>query len=277
MWYCTSCGAQNQDEGAFCDQCGAPRQLLSGKPAGKKKGGKTLLLIGGIVLGLALIGLGLWMLLGKSSPTLYRTAWFRSSRLENGSRYETVVSESWYYYNDDGTGRVENEDHVVTQTFVLNKKGQIASAVFLDSYGIENYREEYEYDRFGNRSRLSRYKNGVLTYLAETEYDEERTALHSIQRQYEDGREVYRSELDFPEKTQGTLRVFKNGFLDSESRAERQYTDGKLTYQQYYSSDGQAGTWMKFVRDDDNNTLRQEVHSASGVVTIYAYRYEKIG
>lgn len=59
MWYCTQCGAKNEDQNSYCGNCGTKRVVLedtAGKTEKKKPGKKPIVLIAaGIVLVLAIV------------------------------------------------------------------------------------------------------------------------------------------------------------------------------------------------------------------------------
>ena len=259
MWYCTRCGAQQADSAAFCDQCGAPRPQRLG-PVEKKKKSKTPLLIGGIVLGLALIALALWFLLkggtgaiggGSGKPGIYRKTYSRTTAtMEQDSSYRHITEQFYHYDDAAGTGWVEDGDHNRIRELKLNKLGQIVEETYLGLPREPVTRIEYSYDERGNANLVKRFEDGTLVQQQEYVYDEDRAVQHYVLRLYTDGRETRRTEMDFPEKTKGTVRSYQDGT--------------------------QQGTWMEYVFSEDNMLLRQAMYSPDSRVSIVENRYERL-
>lgn len=275
-WFCAQCGTKNPEPAAFCAECGAAREDVLEAAPGRRQPGKKPLLIGGIGLGLVAIALGLCLLLGVFGPRLYRTSYVRQSAVEEDGYQEYLQGEQYYFYHSDGTGRVENGSHEVIQRLQLNKRGQVVAASFQTPDGEEYARQEYEYDKRGNRCLTRYYTYGVLERQQESEFDADRAARHTVTRQYEDGREISRTEMDFPDKSHGTIRTYSEGVLTSEHRVERGYENGQLAWQQTYGLDGAPGVRIVWTRDADNNILRAEFHYPDGRVSITTNVYERI-
>ena len=275
MWVCVKCGKENENQAAFCDNCGAPQPAEPGKAtAGKRR--KVPLLIGGIVLGLALIGLGLWLLLGKGGPNgpLFRIMYFKSVDRDG------VVTETRYSYNGDygHAGHYRNGQYTGDELLRLNGRGLIESSEYYNSDGALVSSSEFEYDRAGNRTLQLHYDaEGSLTQRVEIEYDDYRVATRSRTINYQNGQETTRAEFEMSDRIHGEVRTYQNGELISVSTIERIYEGNSLVGQNTYSLDGHLGSEQSFVRDEYYNAEHWEIEYVGGSTQSSDSVYERIG
>lgn len=256
MWICSACKNQNRANAAFCDSCGAPRPAEPGNaPVGKSW--KTPLLIAGIALVLALIGLGLWLLLGRGADApLYRVVYSKQTDFLGD------VTETKYSYDGD-SGRAEhysNGQYTGYSLLRLNDRGLIESAERYYRDGMLFYISKYEYDRAGNRTLQLYYDpEGSLTTRLEIEYDDYRVATRTRHIVYQNGQETGRVEMEMSDRIHGETRRYLYGELSSTNRIERIYDGNSLVGQNDYSEDGSLMSAQSFVRDADYNVLTESI------------------
>jgi hypothetical protein len=291
MWSCPDCGAQNPTEAAFCTQCGRPAQ----KP-GKKS--KTALLIGGGILALALVGLGLWLLLGKKAEQSasedavdpiphYRLVSYDYQMVVNDSFGETVYDpyHYTYVYDEDGRGGViQCTLSYLEVRFTCERSGALLTKVGYLGDGSVSYRLEYENDQWGNHTLTRQYdRDGALSSLEEAAYNPYKVVESKTYTAYlDDGSVDYVQRLSFPTPEEGTYTVTYADGSTVSAVIRRTYNEQHQLLEEFWAyEDG----WTKtetYVRDEAFNILSlTEITTRPSstdpyVTKTYTYQWERV-
>ncbi len=306
MWKCPYCETYSPEEAAFCVACGQPRtapsiqtpqgqgggrnqqgpvnaQAPAYAPAGAapapapKKKGKTALLIGGIVLGLALIALGLWFLLGRT----HCSRLVSTQLVQDGISTQTVT----YLYSADGktvTAQQVIDGKLRYQaTGTVDKTGAFVTMIWTDLDGEITNRYEYENDKYGNHLVTRRYNgDGILVQLTTSEYNAYRIVEKQVVTNYgEGGKVVGRTIMEFSDRTNGLYyREDENGQRELAARYVRTYNDKNQLILQisYDPDDGNEVSRVSYVRDADYYPLSYTSTPINGSPMTVNYQWERV-
>ncbi len=327
MWKCPYCETYSPEEAAFCVACGQPRtapsiqtpqgqgggrnqqgpvnaQAPAYAPAGAapapapKKKGKTALLICGIVLGLALIALGLWFFVFRTPHfrlVSYTTPHFRlvSYTYTHSYTYSSSYGENQYdddpvhytylYAADGQSGSVRNDDpdNTGTQSFTCDKNGALLSLVTRDEDGTIRSRVEYENDKWGNHVRIRQYNSeNVLVYYREASYNRYKVAESIVATGYnDDGTLNYRTVTIFSAPELGTYTETNANGSTVSAVIRRVYNDRHQLVQESWEYDDGTKRTYSYVRDEYYNVLSEtriyEYKTLTSTST-YTYVYERV-
>ncbi len=211
--------------------------------------------------------------------SLFRYSYRASGSVETPDGEPELRVEEFYFYNDaEGTGRVEDGSGRLLQSLTLNEKGQVVGSIVYDENGAFAKRVEYEYDRFGNQSRV-RYYDAEDTLLSEWEYrcNAFRVQEYRVNRQYKDGEEIQRLELVCLDRFHADFSIYYDGELSASQHFLYVYDGADLVEQRRINDDGSPGTSAYWTRDDDHNAIRYLTPAGPDSSSIEISAYERIG
>ena len=211
------------------------------------------------------------------TPALFRITYLGYGSMKGLDGETELSKESFYFYNEDGTGRVEDAEGRLLESLSLNEKGQIAESLVYDENGDLAKRVEYEYDRFGNQSHV-RYYDAEGTLLSEWEYrcNAFRVQEYRVNRKYEDGQEVQRLEFVCLDRFHADFSIYYDGELAASQHFLYVYDGADLVEQRRINDDGSPGTSAFWTRDEDHNTLRYVTPAGPDNYSVEIFTYERI-
>ena len=243
--FCPECGNQLPDEAKFCANCGNAIEV----PKKKKKGLLVGLIAGITAVAVAGCAVGGWFLLGNKQTVYVCTE--KKVYDKNGTLY--AVTE--YAYDDHGRLLSQKLDQGENTEVWNDELGIFVYGDWSNPDGKIDTYYEYEYDKYGNMTRMA------YQYMGDSEPT------------------VEAWEYEYDKKQIQSATVISNPGSEYEGKSEYEfaYEDGNLVA--VYIESRATGEDIPILRAeyDSKGRITQSVHVMMEWTIIYDYEYDEDG
>lgn len=243
--FCSKCGNELPNEAKFCAACGNTIEL----PKKKKKGALIGIIAGVTAIAVAACAVGGWFLLGNKETVYVCTA--KKVYDKNG----TLYSITQYEYDDHGRLLSTELDRGENEEVWNDILGIFEYGNWSNPDGKTDSYYEYEYDKYGNMTRMAyQYMDADKPTVEEWEYEYDKKQIQSA-------------------------TVTSNPGTEFEGRGEYEfeYEDGKLVSVDIENHATGKDISILQAKYDSKGRITQSIHVMKECTLIYDYEYDKKG